>query len=193
MSEDEIKLWESKAKSGMLKNDSILDTTLSSMRAAMISNVKLSDGTEVNMTQFGITTGNYSEKGKLIIDETKLRAALESNPEGSYALFGQTDSSTTTSYTSNDGLFNRLKKINVNTLNMLYDKAGTSKSSSDLTTTFLTQSVMGLELTSYEKRIADLTDRLTMKENQFYKQFTAMETAMNKYNSASSSLTSMLS
>ncbi|MEC0171897.1 flagellar filament capping protein FliD [Paenibacillus graminis] len=193
MKEDEIKLWESKAKSGMLRNDSIIDKSLSDMRAAMITEVELPDGSKINMTQIGITTGKYKENGKLVLDETKLRAALDADPEKVTALFGQTDNSTKTDFTSKDGLFNRLKKIDNVALASMYQKAGTSQVSSDLTTAFMVSSQMGDQLRDFETKIADLNKMLTMKETQYYKQFTAMETAMNKYNSTSSSLTSMLS
>ncbi|MFE4712072.1 flagellar filament capping protein FliD [Paenibacillus sp. NPDC056722] len=205
MKDDEIKLWESKAKSGMLRNDSIVDKTLADMRAALVGDVVLPGGSvlpdgsvvpkdaKINMTQIGITTGSYSEKGKLVLDETKLREALQANPDKVTALFAQTDTSSKTDYTSRDGLFNRLKKINNISLGTLYDKAGTSKVSSDPTVSFIVSSQMGQELRNFETRITDMNARLTMKENQYYKQFTAMETAMNKYNSTSSSLMSMLS
>ncbi|WP_059041707.1 flagellar filament capping protein FliD [Paenibacillus rubinfantis] len=188
MKEDEIKLWEEKAKSGMLRNDSILSKTTSDMRTSLFADVTLPNGTKVNLAQFGITTGSYSEKGKLHIDETKLREAIEANPDGAYALFGQTDSSATVTNNSKDGIFNRIKKINSAALQSLYDRAGTSKFSSDLTTAFLPESELGLQLRNYDDRIADMNRRLTMIENRYYQQFTAMETAMNKYNSISSSL-----
>lgn len=188
MKEDEIKLWEEKAKSGMLRNDSILSKASSDMRTSMFADVTLPNGTEINLTQFGITTGPYSEKGKLHINESKLREAIEANPEGAYALFGQTDSSATVENNSKDGIFNRIKKINSAALQSLYDRAGTSKYSSDLTTAFLPESEIGLQLRNYEDRINDMNRRLTMVENRYYQQFTAMETAMNKYNSISSSL-----
>jgi len=198
MSEDEIKLWDTKAKSGMLKSDSIIDKTLSDMRAAIVGNVVLPDGSEINITKIGITTGNHSEKGKLIIDESKLRAALSDNPEDVYALFGQADHTpaldgSATAYTSSDGIFSRVKKIDNVALTSLYDKAGTSKYSADLTTAFLVNSQMGAQLTSFDTRIADVNRRLSMLETRYYTQFSAMEKAMNKFNSTSSSLTSMLS
>jgi flagellar hook-associated protein 2 len=196
MDEDEIELWETKAKSGMLKSDSILNSQVSSMRTALSSDVVMPDGTKVNLAQFGITTGTYSEKGKLYIDETMLRTALESNPEGATALFGQTTTTSSGSkelYSTSDGLFSRIKKVNNVSLTQLYERAGTSRYSSDLTTAFMSQSTMGLQLTDYEKRIQEWEDRLVVIENRYYSQFTAMETAMNKYSSVSSSLTSMLS
>lgn len=74
MKEDEIKQWEEKAKSGLLKNDSILSSAVSSMR--MVISSKLGD-----LSSIGITTGQYYENGKLKIDETKLKAALTTDPE----------------------------------------------------------------------------------------------------------------
>lgn len=44
MKEDEIKLWEDKAKSGMLKNDSILRQAISDMRSAIIEDIDLGNG-----------------------------------------------------------------------------------------------------------------------------------------------------
>lgn len=193
MKEDEIKLWEEKAKSGMLKNDSILSQTVSDMRSALISDVVLPNGEKINLAQFGITTGSYSERGKLYIDETKLRTALEANPEQATALFGQTDYSSSVQNNSADGIFNRVKKINQAALQNLSDRAGTSKYSSDITTAFLPQSQIGEQLTNLDNRISEMNRKLTMIETRYYKQFTAMETAMNKYNSTSSSLFSMLS
>ncbi|WP_020432303.1 flagellar filament capping protein FliD, partial [Paenibacillus riograndensis] len=153
MKEDEIKLWETKAKSGMLRNDSIIDKSLSDMRSAMITDVVLPDGSKINMTQIGITTGKYSENGKLVLDEKKLRAALDADPEKVSALFGQTDYSTKTDFTSKDGLFNRLKKIDNVALSSMYEKAGTSQVSSDLTTAFMVSSQMGDQLRDFERKI----------------------------------------
>ena len=163
------------------------------MRTAMIADVVLPSGEKINLTQIGITTGNYSEKGKLIIDETKLRAALEADPEKAAALFGQTNTNATTIDNSEDGLFNRIRKINQASLQSLSEKAGTSKYSSDLNASFLPQSEMGNQLDTFERRITDLNAKLARKESQYYRQFTAMETAMSKYNSVSSSLFSMFS
>lgn len=188
MTDDEIKLWEEKAQSGLLRNDSILSKAASDMRTALFADFTLPNGTEMNLTQLGITSGSYSEKGKLYIDETKLREAIESNPEGVHAFFGQTDSSATVSNNAQNGIFNRVKKINTEALQSLYDRAGTSKYSSDLTTAFLPESEIGKQLRDFDTRISDMNSRLTLIENRYYKQFTAMETAMNKYNSVSSSL-----
>ncbi|MGG4216671.1 flagellar filament capping protein FliD [Paenibacillus jamilae] len=201
MSDDEVKLWTTKAKSGMLRNDPILQDTLSEMRNAMIQGVDIgrvdTDGKNkpLMMSELGITTGTYDTKGKLILDADKLRAAVEKDPDVIANFFGKQDPSTalTNKYTQQDGVIAKLKKISNTSLQRMADTAGTSKVSSDLTAAFLSTSSMGEQLSSLDRRISDMTSRLTMIETNYYKKFTAMETSINKYNSTSSSLTSMLS
>ncbi|WP_211749587.1 flagellar filament capping protein FliD [Paenibacillus sp. Marseille-Q4541] len=194
MSEDEIKLWEEKAKSGMLKNDSILSTALADMRTSLFADMTDANGNLLNLAQFGITTGGYTEKGKLIIDETKLRDAIANKSDELMSMFSTTNlTAKNDAYNETNGIFSRLKKISKDTLQTLSDRAGTSRYSSDPSAAFLPQSQIGDQLKDFDKRIADVNRRLALMENRYYKQFTAMETAMNKYNSISSSLTSMSS
>lgn len=193
MDEDEIKLWEEKAKSGMLRNDPTLSAIASNMRLASITDVMI-DGKKVNITSFGISTGNYTDRGKLVIqNEDKLREAIEKDPDAVIGFFTQqtaeTDPKKKTSATNPDnGLFNRLSNIVMTGLDALATKAGTSKFSADLSTAFQVNSLMGDQLRELDKRIDEMNDRLNMWETQYYKQFTAMETAMNRYSSQSSSL-----
>ncbi|ASR45613.1 flagellar cap protein FliD [Paenibacillus kribbensis] len=192
MSDDEITLWTNKAKSGMLKNDDILQSAAADMRNAMTQGVKLDDGTTISLAQLGITTGTYQTKGKLILDTDKLKAALDKDPDIVTNFFSKQDSATAQSnkYTDQDGIFARMRKISNTSLQKLADKAGTSKVSTDLSASFLINSTMGTELTSIDRRITDMTARLNMIETNYYKKFTAMETAINRYNSTSSSLSS---
>ncbi|WP_411348138.1 flagellar filament capping protein FliD [Paenibacillus sp. WLX2291] len=199
MSDDEAKLWTEKAKSGMLKNDSILQETVSSMRNAMVQGVdvgkKSADGKVIplNMSDLGITTGTYETKGKLILDKDKLREAIENNPDVISKFFGTQDSTTrlTNNYTQQDGIIAKLKKIGNISLQRMAETAGTSKVSSDITSTFISNSTIGDQLSSLDRRISDMNDRLNRLETNYYKKFTAMETAINKYNSSSSSLSGM--
>lgn len=191
MKEDEIKLWETKAKSGMLKNDAILDKTIGDMRAAMITEFTGAAG-PINITDVGITTGSFGERGKLYIDEDKLRKALETKPDDVISMFSAVDK-TSKEVTANDGIFSRMKKIEQAALQSLSEKAGTSRVSSDQSAAFLPKSQLGDQLSDFDKRISEMERRLLMTETRYYKQFTAMETAMNRFNSTSSSLFSMLS
>jgi len=177
MTESDIKLWDEKAKSGLLKNDAILQSTLASLRSVMVE--KLGD-----LSSLGITTGQYFENGKLYLDETKFKDALQKDPKKAIELFQGTDS------TQKSGIFTKLSTTLNDTLNKLVDKAGTSKFSGELTSIFKEESVMGKQLKAYDKNILQMQNRLVDLESRYYKQFTAMETAMNKYNSQSASLNS---
>lgn len=193
LSDDEQKLWNTKAKSGMLKNDDILQNTISSMRTAMIQGVTLGDGTKVNFAQLGITTGTYETRGKLSLDTDKLKTALEKDPNIVNNFFGAQDTatSTTNKYTDQDGMLARMKKVTKSSLESLASTAGTSRVSSDANSTFLVNSLMGTQLTGMDRRISDWNSRLNTIETNYYKKFTAMETAISRYNNQSTSLSSL--
>ncbi|MEK4190987.1 flagellar filament capping protein FliD [Paenibacillus sp. FSL L8-0494] len=180
MTDKDIELWEEKAKSGLLKNDSILSTAISDLRSAITS--KLGD-----LSSIGITTGQYFENGKLYLDEDKLKQAILTNPQKVNDLFRGTAIDKT------GGIFGAVSNAADKALDKIVLKAGTSKYSTDIKSVYKTESVMGRMLKDYDSRISNLQDRLNDLETRYYKQFTAMETAMNKYNSQSSSLTSLLS
>lgn len=184
MKEDEIKRWEEKAKSGLLRNDEILVEALGSMRNILVSStVTLGDST-IGLPSVGITTGPYTENGKLYLDEEKFLKAIDENPDQVLELFvGSSDG-------SSKGIFDKMyDSLNV-TLSRLSDKAGTLKYSTDVSATLNEQSTMGKELRDLNNRISDLTKKLTVMENNYYKQFASMETAINKFNSQSASLLS---
>lgn len=204
MSDEEAKLWTDKAKSGMLKSDSILRQTISDMRTAMLQGVDIgrtvevtnADGTTstVNkplmLTELGITTGTYQTNGKLELDTDKLKAALEKDPDIVTDFFSTNYSTSFTdnTYKQSDGLLAKMRKITNASLQQMAQTAGTSQVSKDLTSTFLANSTMGEALTALERRISDMTRKLNTIETNYFKKFTAMETAINKYNSTSSSL-----
>lgn len=179
MKESQVEEWEKKAKSGLLKNDGILSSTLASMREVVLGHLG-------DLSSIGIKTGQYYENGKLTIDETALKAALESSPDKVLSIFQGPAGST------NKGIFSELSKQLDGSLDMLVEKAGTSKFSTDVNAIFKTESIMGDMLKNYNKRISDWEDRLEDIEIRYYKQFSAMETAMNNYTAQSSSLLSSL-
>lgn len=179
MKEADIKRWEEKARSGLLKNDEILKSTISQMRAQITD--KLGD-----LSSIGITTGKYFEGGKLNIDEEKLKKALESNPQKVIDLFQGSASA------PNDGLFDKLAASMNESLDSLVLKAGTSKYTADLNSSYKEESVIGKKLKDYNQRVSSMQLKLQDLEIRYYKQFTAMEMAMNKYNAQSSSLSGLL-
>ncbi|WMT40660.1 flagellar filament capping protein FliD [Paenibacillus sp. D2_2] len=183
MKEDDIKRWQEKAQSGLLRNDEILTKAVWDMRDAVTrAEVK---GASINLSSIGITTGEYYENGKLVLDEDKLKKAIEDNPDAVLELFVGADGTS--------GFFNKLYDNLMGPLESLSERAGTSKYSTSLTDAYNTESVMGKELKSVNDRISDLQKKLTTLESKYYSQFTAMETAINKMNSQSSSITNLLS
>ncbi|MBB6692190.1 flagellar filament capping protein FliD [Cohnella xylanilytica] len=192
MKEEEIELWEKKAKQGLLKNDTILSSLVSNMRLGTMTDVNV-NGTNVNITSLGITTGTWEEKGKLKLDEAKLTEALEKNPDQVIGFFTQFTAETDPkkaklATTPDSGLFNRISNELMTALNSLADKAGTSRVSTSTSEVFNPASLIGEQIRNLDIRIANLNSRLTIIENNYYKQFSSMETAVNKLNAQSSSL-----
>jgi flagellar hook-associated protein 2 len=144
----------------------------------------VNNGSQYNsLASIGITSKSYLDKGKLYVDETKLRAAIQADPDGVQKLFNQSD---TTSNGTN-GLVNKLSDHFSQVVKQLTDKAGAVGNSQ------YDQSTIGKLLGNIQTSITNLNDKLNAKENQYYKQFSAMETAMSKFNSQSSWLAQQLS
>lgn len=186
MKEDDIKRWQEKAQSGLLRNDEILSAAVWNMREVIVS--AGIEGTSISLSSIGITTGQYYENGKLILDEqgeAKLRKAIEDNPDQVLEMFVGSDGT--------GGLFNKLHDKLAGSLEAISERAGTDKYSTSLTSAYDTESVMGKELKDVSQRIYNLQKKLTTMESRYYSQFTAMENAINQLNSQSTSITNLLS
>ncbi|WP_238651118.1 flagellar filament capping protein FliD [Paenibacillus piscarius] len=175
MKEADVKTWTEKAQSGLLKNDDIIKSVLSEMRS-IISN-KLGP-----LSTLGITTGNYMSNGKLVINEEKLSKAINENPQLALDLFQGPASA------PKEGIFDKMAEKITGAIEKISERAGTNRYSMDLTSTFKEESVMGKKLKLYNSRISVMTTMLNNTETRYYKQFSAMETAMNKLQSQSNSL-----
>ena len=194
MTDKQIEIWETKAKSGLLRNDTILSALVSDMRTATMAEVGVG-ANAISLNSLGITTGSWYEGGKLVIDnEQALIAAIENDPDQVLKLFNDTTSSaaTSTNKTTDTGLgiFQKLSSILMDSLVTLSDKAGTSRTSTSTTGAFLESSLLGQQKKSIATKMSDYQAKLTALETQYYKRFTAMETAINRYNSQASSISS---
>ena len=183
MKDDEIKNWEEKAKSGLLRNDSVLEKIVMDARAIMSASIQVGSPPEdYSANSIGIETGKWFEGGKLQINEDKLRAALENEPDKVSQLFLSKGENGT-----GIGLFEQLStKVNEGMV-QISKKAGTYLYNTT-GTNFNPESTIGEELKYIDRRITDWNRILVDKENQYYKKFSAMETAINRFNSQSSSL-----
>ena len=180
LSETEAKQWDEKAKSGMLYNDPTLRSLVDSIRGDVSTPVSGISGKYTNAASIGITTGSYTEGGKLYVDETKLRAALTADPNSVNKLFGTDGSSD-----SQDGIAVRM----YDTLKTAMDKI-TSEGGVSAGVTDDTKSVLAKQINKYTKDMKALNERLEDMEDRYYSQFSAMETALTKLASQSSWLSS---
>ncbi len=194
MKEEEIKKWEEKAKSGILRSDPLLNNALVSMRNGLSNAVTgLGEGALKALGEIGISsalvqgksiTGSYLDQGKLFIDEDKLKQAISDNPDQIYALFTRDDGNKNT--TEGDGLLTRITESIDIIYGKIRDKAGLTNMNED-------DYAMGKELKTMNKRLTALQTRMKDLETRYYKQFTTLETYLNKMNSQSAWLTQQFS
>lgn len=184
LDEKEIEKWEEKAKSGLLRSDSILREGISNMRALVYqSNPAVSNPKFNTLFSIGITTTkNYNDGGTLEIDEDKLRKALEEDPDAVTALFtnnGKKEDKVLENgvekTVDSRGYLQKLRDTMTNMKNKIEKKAGRATMTEN-------QYTLGKTLRDLEKRINTWTDKLKTIEDRYWKQFTAMEKAINKAN-----------
>ncbi|MEK5338791.1 flagellar filament capping protein FliD [Weizmannia sp. FSL W8-1119] len=176
--------WDKKARSGLLRNDMTLKSSLSNMRSLIYSKVNNANiSSEYNqLSSIGITTtSDWLKGGKLEINEDKLKAAIQNDPDSVELLFRATGSTT-----SEKGIVQRLYDSVNNTYNTIVDKAGKS-------TYVNTQFTIGKNINDLTDKIRDMNDKLGKLEDRYYAQFTAMEQAIQKYNSQYTYLSSFFS
>ncbi len=204
MNEDQIKKWEEKAKSGLLKNDSIISGTLAQMRSALYAAV---EGSGITLSSIGITTSSdYTEKGKLVINEAKLKDALANKPEEVVNLFTKSSDITYYDAINSNSLRSQRNKesgiayklsdiiqdaIRTNTDNngnkgSLLEKAGIVGDRSEQS------NVLYKEIMEFDSQVVEMNKKLIEKENALYKKFAAMESALSKLNEQQSWLTQQL-
>lgn len=176
MTEKEIEKWEEKAKTGLLRRDNTLESFLQSMRSVLYSRPADSP---YALYDLGIDTGDYTQKGKLFMDadgEAKLRAALESNPDGVAALF-----------TGEGGLGEQLNNILDGAANTssgspgsLVQIAGVKGSATDASSDYTQR------LSEIEQKIKNLKSAYELEKNRYWNKFNAMEKYISQMSSQSS-------
>ncbi|QEY20486.1 MULTISPECIES: flagellar hook-associated protein 2 [unclassified Psychrobacillus] len=178
MSDKEQELWDEKAKSGLLRNDSIVNSGLSSMRNAIYGRVDgMGDDIIDTLAEMGITTSSvYSDGGKLVINEDKLKKALTENPDKVVQTLTQSGEKTNSGDTR--GIIQRLRETMKEFTTNIETKAGK-------TTHTDSQYSLGKSLIDMNTRISNFQRRLEDIETRYWKQFTAMEQAISKANSQS--------
>ncbi len=175
LTDRQIDQWEDKARSGLLQNDRILESALREIRTTFYGVVSGVSGKYDHLSDIGITTIDYASGGRLQVDEAKLRAAIEADPDGVKELF--TKSGTTD---AEKGLGVRLYDTIQKSLDKLSSQAGSFTSSTGYDNSYL-----GKTLQSMDSQIDRMEEHLQYLEDKYWQQFTAMEQAISRMNAQS--------
>lgn len=170
MTDSEIAKWEEKAKNGLLKNDPILRKTVSEFRASIYSST---DKDKATLAKIGITTtATYNDGGQLELNEEKLLAALEKDPDILSKVF-----------TGDTGVISTMRDSAKDAISNIKRVAGNEATASEKTYS------IGRDISGLDARIENWKDRLKGVEERYWNQFSAMELAVQKANSQSSIFT----
>lgn len=182
LSDKQEEKWEEKAKKGLLYHDSITSTLMTSMRTALMGSVTGLDGNNFSLASLGITTAtDYSEHGKLVIDEKKLQAAIENNADDIQKLFSDPESGIMKKFS--DALDSGIASTGENK-GSLIRKAGlaTGRSAMD--------NELYRTIKNTKTRIASLNKRYENDQNRLWKRYSSMESLLGQMNSQQASFNS---
>lgn len=183
MSDEEVEKWETKIKDSLLRRDSTLSGILETFRTSLTGiTVKASDGKTYSLANLGITTGkDYKEYGLLHIkgdeddtdyadSENTLQSMINSDPDIVMEVMS--------------GIVSNL----YDSINKKISTTTTMKSA----LSFYNDKEMTKQMKQYKKDIKSWETKLSDMEDRYYKQFSAMETALSKLQSQQNSLASYL-
>ena len=183
MSDEKVEKWETKIKDSLLRRDSTLSGILETFRTSLTGiTVKASDGKTYSLANLGITTGkDYKEYGLLHIkgdeddtdyadSENTLQSMINSDPDIVMEVMS--------------GIVSNL----YDSINKKISTTTTMKSA----LSFYNDKEMTKQMTQYKKDIKSWEKKLSDMEDRYYKQFSAMETALSKLQSQQNSLASYL-
>lgn len=190
LSDTQIEKWEEKAKQGLLRRDSTLQTLLSGMRTTLNRGVQVTmeDGSTKTMTlaSLGIVTGDYTEHGKLHIlgDEDDDQYSSETNTlknllESGSDIVGQVIGGSTNTSGVGTQMYDYLRK------------SMTRIEGVRSTQTFYNDKTLDSEIDDYDDDIDKWDEKLQNLEDKYYDQFSKMESAMAKLQSQQSYLSSL--
>jgi flagellar hook-associated protein 2 len=181
MSEKEIELWEERAKSGFLRSDSMLSGLISKMRIAVYTPIDGLPSDMNSLVSLGITTGSYTEQGKLYLNEAKLREALAKDADAVMRIFNSSGTGS-----DDSGVAIRLYDILKSGMEQITEKAGGGEFQK------YDNSILAKQIKDMEERITDFEERLIRTEERYWRQFTEMEKAINYMNQQSMWLATQL-
>lgn len=180
MTDDQVKEWEDKIKTSLLRRDGTLSSISNMMKTDMLRSFNI-NGKAYSLSSFGISTAGYfssgdNEKGVLHIDgdsddstsasnEDKLKAALANDPDAVISFFSQLADN-------------------------LYTDLGKKMQGTAMRSTFkvYNDKEMAKEYSDYTTKIKDKETEISTWEDYYFNKFSKMESALATLNSQQSSL-----
>lgn len=184
MSDKEVEKWEQKIKDSILRRDSTLSSVMNSMINVMSKSFTINDKT-YSLSSFGIKTMGF------------LNAA--ENEQNAYHIDGDEDDENTSGNT--DKLMKAITedpdtviKFMTELTSNLYSEVDAKMKSTSLSSVYkvYNDKQMSEEYKNYTTLIKKWENILSEKEDYYYKKFSAMEVALSKLNSTSSSFANYL-
>jgi len=164
MTDKQIDEWEAIARKGLLRNDQGIQNLVTNLRRTFFDQI---EGAGLSPSQIGLTTGSYYDGtgGQIMINEERLREALESDPDKVADVFIRIDNSSGSP--RGVGLLHKIDGL-------MRDYVNTTQSTS----------IKGLEesLKRTNEQIQRMQERMFAEEDRLYKVFASMESAMQKLN-----------
>lgn len=182
MSESEIQRYEEKAKQGLLFGDRDLSRLYSEMSEAF----SFFNTADVDsLREMGITVGYDISTGAqtVQVDEEKLTAMLDSDPDRVADLFTKTD-----------GIMDRMKTQLDSYAKTTGEPKGilVQKSGSPLSSLSLMNNLWQQEIDKYNTQIETWQDKLTRQVERYTSQFSRLEQLISQMNSQSSTLAGLM-
>lgn len=184
LSDSEVEEWEKKIKDSILRRDSTLSSVSFSMASVLLQGVEV-NGRQMYLSDLGINTLGYFKAAE--------------NERNAYHIDGDPDDPTTKANddvlksmiaSDPETVMNFFTKLSTNLYDDLTKKmAGTTLSSA---MTVYNDKQLKSEYDDYTDKIKKQEEKLNAMMDKWYSKFSAMEVAMSKLESRSSSLASIL-
>lgn len=183
MSDSEVEKWEEKIKSSLLRRDDSLESVMNLMTNAMSQPITV-DGKKYYLSSFGIKT-----LGFLNAPENQQYAYHIDGDEDDTATSGNEDKLMAMINSDPDTVVSFMQQLTSN----LYDAIGTKMKSSTVSSIYkvYNDKEMASEYSDYTTTIKKWEQKLQDQEDAYYKKFSAMETALSKLQSQTSSLSNL--
>lgn len=185
LSDDEVEKWETKIKDSLLRKDSTLSDVTSALKTAMMQSIEI-DGKSYNLSTFGINTLGYFESA----DNEKGVYHIDGDPDDE-STSGNDDKLKSAIAADSDTFITFFTKLTKG----VYDSLGNKmKAIKDMRSSYTVYNdkEMQRQYDDYDDEIEKWEEKLKDLEDKYYKQFSAMETALASINSQSSALSGLL-